>query len=174
MAAVKAGAKRAPKKTPATDVVVKQLRAFGLGYPGTHTKSPWPGHKDLAVKDKTFAYLSVEGEPLKISCKLPRSSEMALMFPFATPTPYGLGKAGWVTAQFAAGDQPPVELLQAWIDESYRAQASKKLVAALDAGKNSGEASAKKPPSKAPGRKKRGALRESAPRKATPKARPRT
>jgi len=117
-----------------SDAAVKQLRAFGLAYPGAHTKSPWPGHMDLAVKDKTFAYLSVEGEPLKLSCKLPRSSELALMFPFATPTPYGLGKAGWVTAQFAAGDEPPVELLQAWIDESYRAQAPKKLVTTLDAG----------------------------------------
>lgn len=120
------------KKPASSDTEVKRLRAFGLAYPGAHTKSPWPGHMDLAVKDKTFAYLSVEGEPLKISCKLPRSSGMALELPFATPTPYGLGKAGWVTAQFAAGETPPVELLQAWIDESYRAQAPKKLVAALD------------------------------------------
>ena len=114
------------------DAAVKKLRAFGLAYPGAHTKSPWPGHMDLAVKDKTFAYLSVEGEPLKISCKLPRSSELALELPFATPTPYGLGKAGWVTAQFEAGDTPPLDLLRSWIDESYRAQAPKKLVAALD------------------------------------------
>lgn len=114
------------------DAAVKKLRAFGLAYPGAHTKSPWPGHMDLAVKDKTFAYLSVEGEPLKISCKLPRSSEMALELPFATPTPYGLGKAGWVTAQFEAGDTPPLDLLRSWIDESYRAQAPKKLVAALE------------------------------------------
>lgn len=118
--------------------LVKRLRAFGLAYPGAHTKSPWPGHMDLAVNDKTFAYLSIEGEPLKISCKLPRSSELALELPFATPTPYGLGKAGWITAQFEAGDTPPLELLQAWIDESYRAQAPKKLVAALDARGDAG------------------------------------
>jgi len=127
-------AKRGKKSTGKADAVVKQLRAFGLAYPGAHTKSPWPGHMDLAVNDKTFAYLSVEGEPLKISCKLPRSSELALELPFATPTPYGLGKAGWVTARFEATDSPPVELLQAWIDESYRAQAPKKLVKELDAG----------------------------------------
>src|SRR3569623_1875237 len=114
------------------DAAVKKLRAFGLAYPGAHTKSPWPGHMDLAVKDKTFAYLRVEGEPLKVSCKRPQSSELALELPFATPTPYGLGKSGWVTAQFEASDAPPLEVLQAWIDESYRAQAPKKLVAALD------------------------------------------
>jgi|GEM_PF-637311 len=128
----KTGAKRSSTAAaPHTDDVVRHLRTFGLAYPGAHTKSPWPGHMDLAVKDKTFAYLSVEGEPLKLSCKLPRSSELALELPFATPTPYGLGKAGWVTARFEAGDTPPLELLQAWIDESYRAQAPKKLVAAL-------------------------------------------
>lgn len=52
-----------PKKKLPTDVALAELRAFGLAYPGAHTKSPWPGHLDLAVKDKTFAYLSVDGEP---------------------------------------------------------------------------------------------------------------
>jgi predicted DNA-binding protein (MmcQ/YjbR family) len=120
-----------PKRT--TDPVLRELRAFGLSYPEAHTKSPWPGHLDLAVKDKTFAYLSIEGEPLKISCKLPRSSAVALLLPFAKPTGYGLGKSGWVTAEFAAGEEPPVDLLKAWIDESYRAQAPRKLVARLAA-----------------------------------------
>lgn len=39
-----------------SDVVLQELRAFGLSYPGAHTRSPWPGHRDLAVKDKTFTY----------------------------------------------------------------------------------------------------------------------
>src|SRR5688572_25180409 len=121
-----------PRKKTSTDDVLKELRAFGLEYPGAHTKSPWPGHLDLAVKDKTFAYLSLEGEPFSISCKLPRSSAVALMLPFASPTGYGLGKSGWVTATFEAGDVPPVDLFKEWIDESYRAQAPKKLVATLD------------------------------------------
>jgi predicted DNA-binding protein (MmcQ/YjbR family) len=108
-----------------------ELRAFGLRYPGAHTKSPWPGHLDLAVKDKTFAYLSVEGEPLKISCKLPQSAEVALSLPFTEPTPYGLGKSGWVTARFPDDMPVPVELLREWIDESYRAQAPKRLSAGL-------------------------------------------
>ena len=115
-----------------TDRLLKELRAFGLAYPGAHTKSPWPGHLDLAVKDKTFAYLSIEGEPLSISCKLPQSSGVALMLPFCTPTAYGLGKRGWVSASFA-DHAPSVDMLKAWIDESYRAQAPKKLVAQLGA-----------------------------------------
>src|SRR5688500_2933690 len=117
------------RKKGRSDAALLELRAFGLAYPGAHTKSPWPGHLDLAVNDKTFAYLSLEGEPFSISCKLPHSSAMALMLPFTQPTGYGLGKSGWVSAQFAAGETPPVELFKAWIDESYRAQAPKKLVA---------------------------------------------
>jgi predicted DNA-binding protein (MmcQ/YjbR family) len=118
----------------ARDRVLKALRAFGLKYPGAHTKSPWPGHEDLAVKDKTFAYLSVEGEPLSISCKLPESHQAALMLEHTSPTGWGLGKSGWVTAQFPEGAAPPLSMLEAWIDESYRAIAPKKLIATLDGG----------------------------------------
>src|SRR5688572_30033796 len=121
-----------PKKLPSDDAL-KLLRAFGLNYPGAHTKSPWPGHLDLAVKDKTFAYLSIEGEPFSISCKLPQSCSAALMLPFTQPTGYGLGKSGWVTATFPEGKAPPVDLFRSWIDESYRAQAPKTLVKQLDA-----------------------------------------
>jgi predicted DNA-binding protein (MmcQ/YjbR family) len=115
----------------AVDSPVDRLRAFGLRYPGAHTKSPWPGHLDLAVKDKTFAYLSLAGEPLSISCKLPHSADAALALPFSTPTAYGLGKSGWVTASFPDDAGVPLELLEQWIDESYRAQAPKRLSAGL-------------------------------------------
>jgi predicted DNA-binding protein (MmcQ/YjbR family) len=121
-----------PKTVNATDVVLQELRAFGLAYPGAHTKSPWPGHLDLAVNDKTFAYLSLEGEPFGISCKLPFSHEEALLMPNTKPAGYGLGKSGWVAATFPDGDIP-VEMLKAWLDESYRAQAPKKLIKILDA-----------------------------------------
>ena len=123
-----------PRKKLPSDAILKELRAYGLALPGAHTKSPWPGHLDLAVNDKTFAYLSLEGEPLGISCKLPKSSAVALMLPFAKPAAYGLGKSGWVSAEFPVDEPLPVDMLKAWIDESYRAQAPKKLVAQLDGG----------------------------------------
>lgn len=59
------------------------------------------------------------------------SCQTALSLPFAQPTPYGLGKSGWVTAEFEAEDTPPLEFLEAWIDESYRAVAPKTLVKKL-------------------------------------------
>jgi hypothetical protein len=70
---------RARSRISSTDAVLRELRAFGRAYPGAHTKSPWPGHLDLAVNDKTFAYPSLEGQPLAISCKLPRSAALALL-----------------------------------------------------------------------------------------------
>jgi hypothetical protein len=143
-----------PRAKNASDAVLKELRTFGLAYPGAHTKSPWPGHMDLAVNDKTFAYLSVPGEPFGISCKLPVSCTAALMLPFTEPTPYGLGKSGWVSAKLADGEIPPIDMFKAWIDESYRAQAPKKLVKLLDGGGSTPEPRAGRN-TKAKGRKRR-------------------
>ena len=117
-----------PRKPTRSDAALAKLRAFGLEFPGAHTKSPWPGHLDLAVRDKTFAYLSVEGDPFSISCKLPKSCDVALLLPFCKPTAYGLGKSGWVSLQFGPKDDvPPASMLCAWIEESYRAVAPARL-----------------------------------------------
>ncbi|MCR9159195.1 MAG: MmcQ/YjbR family DNA-binding protein [Nannocystaceae bacterium] len=108
------------------------LRAYGLEFPGAHIKSPWPNHADLAVADKTFAYLGKGEGPFSISCKLPETSAVALELPFTEPTGYGLGKWGWVTATIERG-KIPLSMLEAWIEESYRAQAPKRLIKELDA-----------------------------------------
>ena len=115
------------------DTVLSELRAWGLTYPGAHSKAPWPDHDDLAVNDKTFAYLPKAGEPFSLSVKLPYTGEVALDLPFARPTAYGLGKSGWVSFSPPEDEIPPIEQLKEWIDESYRAQAPKKLVKELDA-----------------------------------------
>src|SRR5262249_5591333 len=87
---------------------------------------------DLAVNDKTFAYLSAPGEPFGIGCKLPSSAHVALMLPFCTPMAYGLGKSGWVGAKWPANKPIDENMLKAWILESYRAQPPKKLGKELD------------------------------------------
>jgi predicted DNA-binding protein (MmcQ/YjbR family) len=46
---------------------------------------------------------------------------------------YGMGKHGWVTLLIMRDDQLPLQLLEAWIDESYRAVAPKRLLVELDA-----------------------------------------
>ena len=112
--------------------ILKQLRAFGLAYPGAHSKAPWPDHDDLAVNDKTFAYLPAAGQPFSLSLKLPYTGEVALGLPYAKPTAYGLGKSGWVSFTPSEAEIRSVDQLKDWIDESYRAQAPKKLVRELD------------------------------------------
>jgi predicted DNA-binding protein (MmcQ/YjbR family) len=133
------------KSHGSTDAILKELRAFGLTYPGAETKSPWPGHADLAVIGKTFAYLSLEGEPFSVSLKLPHTGDEARKFRFATPTGYGLGKSGWVTFEPAPGEMPSIGQLKSWVDESYRAQAPKKLATQIRHGVDSGARSSKAP-----------------------------
>lgn len=111
---------------------MERLRAWGLKLPGAHRKSPWPDHDDLAVKDKTFAYLPANGQPFSLSCKLPYTGYEALQLPFAEPTGYGLGKSGWVTFNPPEDEIPDLDQLKAWVEESYRAQAPLKLVVQLD------------------------------------------
>jgi predicted DNA-binding protein (MmcQ/YjbR family) len=115
-----------------SESIVEELREWGLTLPGAHRKSPWPDHDDLAVKDKTFAYLPKKGSPFSLSCKLPYTGYEALQLPFAEPTGYGLGKSGWVSFSPAEDQIPPMEQLKAWVEESYRAQAPRRLVKELD------------------------------------------
>jgi predicted DNA-binding protein (MmcQ/YjbR family) len=114
---------------------LKTLKTFGLSLPATQPKSPWPGHDDVAVKDKTFTYLSVSASSggLVVSVKLPVSGKDVLRLSSAKPTGYGLGKAGWVTVHFAKDDAVPLDTVKRWMMESYRAQAPKTLVKQLEA-----------------------------------------
>lgn len=113
--------------------IVEELRAWGLTLPGAHRKSPWPEHDDLAVRDKTLAYLPAKGRAFSLSCKLPYTGYEALQLPFAKPTAYGLGKSGWVSFNPPEDQIPDFDRLRDWIEESYRAQAPRKLVKELDA-----------------------------------------
>jgi predicted DNA-binding protein (MmcQ/YjbR family) len=111
-------------------VAEEALRSSGLAFPETHEAFPW-GHRALKVRGKAFAFLAAEGDTLSVSVKLPLSAAEALELPCAEPTGYGLGKSGWVTLSFGPGDDVPLPTLQAWLEESYRAIAPKKLAARL-------------------------------------------
>lgn len=120
-----------PKKKT-LDALEKELRDHAMSYPEAHEDNPW-GHIAVKVRGKAFVFLGGEKDAteLSMSVKLPQSRDMAADLPFAAPTGYGLGKSGWVTATFTKAADVPMDLLRAWIDESYRAIAPKKLVKAL-------------------------------------------
>jgi predicted DNA-binding protein (MmcQ/YjbR family) len=118
------------KKTVRT--LEHELRDHAMTYPETTEDHPW-GHIAIKVRGKAFVFLgndSNESE-LSVTVKLPSSRDMASDLPFAEPTGYGLGKSGWVTARFESPSDVPMDLLKAWIDESFRAIAPKRLVRSL-------------------------------------------
>jgi predicted DNA-binding protein (MmcQ/YjbR family) len=107
------------------------LRRAARAYPEAYEEMPW-GHHAIKVRGKTFVFLAADAETFSLSTKLPSSAGVALKLPFASPTEYGLGRSGWVTARFPRAARIPVELLKLWLDESYRACAPKRLVAQLE------------------------------------------
>jgi len=111
-----------------SDAAFQALRGYGLSLPEAVEEFPW-GHSALKVRGKTFVFLNREEDGLSLSVKLPVSRDFALIFDWVEPTGYGLGRSGWITARFGAGDEIDLDLLQRWIAESYRAIAPKKLAA---------------------------------------------
>ena len=130
--------------TGTTAKAAAALRRKALSYPEVHEDFPW-GERALKVKKKVFLFMRYQAGQLSLSVKLPDSHGAAVMFPFAEPTGYGLGRAGWVTARFARGSRPPLPLLEAWLRESYEAVAPARLAATVDAGASRDRAAAKRP-----------------------------
>lgn len=124
-----------PAAAAAVAALRKSIRDFALSLPGTTPKSPWPGHDDVAVNDKTFVYLGSDddGKRFSLGVKLRVSGAEVLRLPDAKPMAYGLGKSGWVSVAFRPAAAPPLDTLKHWVLESYRAQAPKKLLKALEA-----------------------------------------
>src|SRR6187431_3113 len=114
----------APRQDP-----IGSLEAFALDLPGAFRDTPWDGDVVAKVGKKIFVFFG-SGAEAAISVKLPESADHALSIDGARPTSYGLGRHGWVTVP--VGETAP-DLLQDWIEESYRTIATKRLVAELDA-----------------------------------------
>ena len=110
----------------------ERLRRHGLAFPEADEDFPW-GHTALKVRGKTFGWLDRTEGVLSLTLKLPVSRDFALVFDFAEPAGYGLGRSGWISCRFPPGETPDLELLERWLAESYRAVAPKKLAALLPA-----------------------------------------
>lgn len=106
------------------------LWTFALSFPGAFEDRPWDETPVVKVGKKVFVFFGTPDDP-RISVKLPESAEQARAIPDAAPMGYGLGRHNWV--YIPVGRSAPVELLQDWIEESYRAIATKTRVRELDA-----------------------------------------
>jgi predicted DNA-binding protein (MmcQ/YjbR family) len=113
------------------NATAEKLRQFALSYPDTFEDHPW-GETAIKVRPtgKAFLFMRADEKEVSLSVKLPNSRDMAIDLPFTEPTHYGMGKHGWVTAHLK-GKKVPLDLIKAWIDESFRAVAPKKLVKTL-------------------------------------------
>jgi len=105
------------------------LKEIALAYPEASEEHPW-GDPVYKVAGKVFLFTSVREGGLNVTVKLPRSYEFALEYPFASPARYGLARGRWARCRFEAEDTVDRERLAAWIEESWRAVAPKRLVKA--------------------------------------------
>jgi predicted DNA-binding protein (MmcQ/YjbR family) len=113
--------------------VVDQLEQFALSLPEAWPDAPW-GDRVVKVGKKIFVFLSgPDADRPSFTAKLPDSRDHALSFPEALPTGYGLGKHGWVTMYVDTVPAEEREVLTDFVEESYRAVATKTLVKRLDA-----------------------------------------
>ena len=108
------------------------LREFALGYPDAWEDFPWE-HRAMKVRKKVFCFFAEFEDRFRISMKLPESAPFLLTEPFARPTPYNLGKSGWVTCELPLDGPLPLARMKAWVDGSYRAVALKGLIKTLGA-----------------------------------------
>lgn len=113
--------------------LTEALRAFAFGLPEAYEEHPW-GESVAKVAGKVFVFFGMlqPDEPLRFTVKLPQSREEALSMPWSVPAGYGLDRGNWVTTS-PPGDVP-LDLLEGWVVESYRAVAPRRLIAALDIG----------------------------------------
>src|SRR5580704_8122471 len=108
---------------------------YASTFPEAWEDHPWE-HTVLKVGKKVFVFFGGAAGPpgeLSMTVKLPISFEMALTLPYVSPAGHGLGKAGWANVRQADSAEIDLDTLKAWVVQSYRAVAPKKLVKLLEA-----------------------------------------
>ena len=107
-----------------------ELLAFALSLPEAWEDHPW-GESVAKVGKKVFVFFGDDApeRARSLTVKLRDSHEEASAMGWTADPGYGLGRGGWLTVN--APEDAPMDLLRAWIVESYRAVAPKRLVALL-------------------------------------------
>ena len=107
------------------------LLAFALALPEAWEDHPW-GESVAKVGKKVFVFFGMPevDEGPRFTVKLRESHEEASALGWTADPGYGLGRGGWLTVN--APDDAPMDLLESWILESYRAVAPKRLAAMLE------------------------------------------
>jgi predicted DNA-binding protein (MmcQ/YjbR family) len=117
----------------ALDPAKAELVAYALGLPEAWEDHPW-GETVAKVGKKVFVFFGDDApeRSRSFTVKLRESHDEASAMPWTADPGYGLGRGGWLTVN--APEDAPIDMLRGWIEESYRAVAPKRLVAALEGG----------------------------------------
>jgi hypothetical protein len=110
------------------------LRSFALALPdvveGVACRGTPLEKRNFKVGGKAFLFLGSKEGGFDVMLKLGESLPAATKLAGKEPGRYKVGAHGWVTAAFRKDEAPPPDRLEAWIGESYRVNAGKKLEAA--------------------------------------------
>lgn len=113
--------------------VVRGLRSRALAFPEV-VEGDSCVKRSFKVRRKGFLYLGEKAGEYNVMVKLGPSIEEAQTIASERPDTWSIGKGGWAILKFDPSERPPDGLLERWMEESYRLQAPKTLIAALDAG----------------------------------------
>ncbi len=83
------------------------------------------------ARNKNFLFLWADDTEYKLKLKLADNLPEAQQRAQAEPEFYSIGSSGWVDVEMPLKKSPPKALLRRWIEESFRLNAPKKLVAEL-------------------------------------------
>lgn len=112
--------------------VILALRTRALAFPEV-IEGDSCVKRGFKVRKKGFLYLGEKADEYNVMVKLGPSMDEARRLASSRPDSWSVGKGGWAMLKFDPAERPPEGLLERWMEESYRLQAPKKLVAALDA-----------------------------------------
>jgi predicted DNA-binding protein (MmcQ/YjbR family) len=105
------------------------LQKLALSFPEAWEDHPWD-EVVVKVRKKIFVFLGhADSDPPTITVKLTESRDHALTIEGAAPAGYGMGKSGWVTLPITDVE---LDLLQDWVEESFRNVAPKTVAAKLE------------------------------------------
>ena len=110
--------------------IIRALRDHALSFPDVDEGDSCV-KRVFRVKKKGFLYLGEKDTEYNVMVKLGDSFAEAEAMA-ADRDRWDAGKFGWVTLRFAPDEEAPQNLIEEWIDESYRAQAPHALIAELE------------------------------------------
>ncbi|MBI3819004.1 MAG: MmcQ/YjbR family DNA-binding protein [Planctomycetes bacterium] len=113
------------KTNKSSGALAETLRKFALKFPdaveeiacaGTAVESPV-----FRVKGKSFLFIGKRDLRLKLQDSLASAARLAAK----EPARYEASAMGWIKVNTDLDSPPPLDLLKAWIEESYRASTPK-------------------------------------------------